>query len=394
MTGVPIRIIKHALNANSSVTPVSQKSRVFSLEKSQVVKHEVAEWLKAGIVKPVRYPTWISNPVLVKKVDGSSRMCIDFKNIISACPKDYYPLPEIDLKIESVMGFPLKFFLDAYKGYHQVQITEEDEEKTSFYTDQAEKSLPFFKTLKDITKENKGDYQLSEDTEISFQELKKMILNLLTLTTPLPKETLYIYLVASQEAILCKAETSGKLAKYSIELGAYDIMYEPHSVIKGQGIQHQWVRGRSGSYQPHEDRVHLCLAAQLSSSVNADSKLVANQINGNYESYTGRPLQANYVIREIHMEACSMQLKARLVVEKAIRQGYYWSTMHRDAREEIRKFDSYQIHSSVPKLPKTLMTLIMAPWTFFQWGIDVLGSLLEALDKVKFTIVAIDYFTK
>nr|GEV09835.1 reverse transcriptase domain-containing protein [Tanacetum cinerariifolium] len=89
-----------------------------------------------GIVRPVRYPTWISNPVLVKKADEIWRMCIDFKNINAACPKDYYPLPEIDSKIEAVMGFPLKCFLDAFKGYHQVQMAKEAEEKTSFYTDQ------------------------------------------------------------------------------------------------------------------------------------------------------------------------------------------------------------------------------------------------------------------
>ncbi|GKF55333.1 hypothetical protein Tco_0165673, partial [Tanacetum coccineum] len=136
MTGVPKRIIKHSLNANPSVKPISQKRRVFCSERSQVVTQKVAEWLKAGIVRPVKYPTWISNPILVKKGDGSWRMCIDFKNINAACPKDYYPLPEIDSKIESVMGFPLKCFLDAYKGYHQVQMAEEDEEKTAFYTDQ------------------------------------------------------------------------------------------------------------------------------------------------------------------------------------------------------------------------------------------------------------------
>ncbi|GJW36456.1 reverse transcriptase domain-containing protein [Tanacetum coccineum] len=50
-------------------------------------------------------------------VDGNWRMCIDFKNINLACPKDYYPLPVIDGKIESVMA-------------------EDDEEKTAFYTDQ------------------------------------------------------------------------------------------------------------------------------------------------------------------------------------------------------------------------------------------------------------------
>ncbi|GKA16283.1 reverse transcriptase domain-containing protein, partial [Tanacetum coccineum] len=104
------------------------------------------------------------------------------------------------------------------------------------------------------------------------------------------------------------------------------------------------------------------------------------------------PLQANYGIREIHMGAYSMHLKARSVVAKAIRQRYYWPTMHRDAREEICKCDSYQIHALIPKLPKTLMTSIMAPWPFLQWGMDVLGLLPVAPGKVKFVIVAVDYF--
>ncbi|GKF27590.1 reverse transcriptase domain-containing protein, partial [Tanacetum coccineum] len=43
-------------------------------EKSKVVTREVEEWVKARIVRPVKYPTWISNPVLVKKVDGTWRM--------------------------------------------------------------------------------------------------------------------------------------------------------------------------------------------------------------------------------------------------------------------------------------------------------------------------------
>ncbi|GKA18710.1 reverse transcriptase domain-containing protein [Tanacetum coccineum] len=104
-------------------------------EKAAVTK-EVTEWVKAGIVRPVKYPTYISNPVLVKKCDGSWRMCIDFKNLNSACPKDYYPLPNIDCKVEAVMGFKYKCFLDAYKGYHQIQMAKEDEEKTAFYTEQ------------------------------------------------------------------------------------------------------------------------------------------------------------------------------------------------------------------------------------------------------------------
>ena len=110
--------MEHRLNVNPSVEPVSQKRRVLASDRSRVVLAEVDEWVRAGIVRPVKYPTWISNPVLVKKCDGSWRMCVDFKNVNSACPKDYYPLPDIDWKIESVMGYKYKCFLYAYKGYH------------------------------------------------------------------------------------------------------------------------------------------------------------------------------------------------------------------------------------------------------------------------------------
>ncbi|GJU38378.1 reverse transcriptase domain-containing protein [Tanacetum coccineum] len=71
---------------------------------------------------------------MVKKHDDSWRMCVDFKDLNKACPKDGYPLPEIDWKVESLCGFPFKCFLDAYKGYHQIQMAKEDEEKTAFIT--------------------------------------------------------------------------------------------------------------------------------------------------------------------------------------------------------------------------------------------------------------------
>nr|GFC31526.1 reverse transcriptase domain-containing protein [Tanacetum cinerariifolium] len=47
------------------------------------------------------------------------------------------------------------------------------------------------------------------------------------------------------------------------------------------------------------------------------------------------PLQANYVIREIHMGSCGMHVGPRAIVRKAIRQGYYWPTMHEDAKREV-----------------------------------------------------------
>ncbi|GJV42798.1 reverse transcriptase domain-containing protein [Tanacetum coccineum] len=87
-------------------------------------------------MREVYYHDWLSNPVMVKKSDGSWRMCVDFTDLNKACPQDCYPLPEIDWKVESLCGYPFKCFLDAYKGYHQIQMAKDDEEKTAFHTSQ------------------------------------------------------------------------------------------------------------------------------------------------------------------------------------------------------------------------------------------------------------------
>ncbi|GKD80734.1 reverse transcriptase domain-containing protein [Tanacetum coccineum] len=87
-------------------------------------------------MREVYYHDWLSDPVMVKKHDGSWRMCLDFMDLNKACPQDCYPLPKINWKVESLYGYPFKCFLDAYKGYHQIQMTESDEEKTAFHTSQ------------------------------------------------------------------------------------------------------------------------------------------------------------------------------------------------------------------------------------------------------------------
>ncbi|GJZ57297.1 reverse transcriptase domain-containing protein [Tanacetum coccineum] len=136
MTGVPRQIAKHKLNVRKGCQPVRQKKRGQAAERNVAINDEVSKLVTAGIMREVHYHDWLSNPVMVKKSDNSWRMCVDFKDLNKACPKDGYPLPEIDWKVESLCGFPFKCFLDAYKGYHQIQMAEEDEEKTAFITNQ------------------------------------------------------------------------------------------------------------------------------------------------------------------------------------------------------------------------------------------------------------------
>jgi len=146
MTGVPRELAEHALNANPNIVPIRQKKRGMAQDRSKAACDQVNQMVEAGILREVKYQTWVANPVMVKKGDGSWRLCVDFKDINKACPKDNYPLPEIDWKVESLDGFRLKCFLDAYKGYHQISMKRIDEDKTAFHTDQGIfcfKKMPF-----------------------------------------------------------------------------------------------------------------------------------------------------------------------------------------------------------------------------------------------------------
>ncbi|GJX66956.1 reverse transcriptase domain-containing protein [Tanacetum coccineum] len=134
MTGVPRHIAEHRLNVREGCSLVRQKKRGQAADRNQAIQEEVRKLVEAGIMKEVHYHDWLSNPMMVKKHDDSWRMCIDFKDLNKACLKDGYSLPEIDWKVESLCGFPFKCFLDAYKGYHQIQMAKEDEEKTTFIT--------------------------------------------------------------------------------------------------------------------------------------------------------------------------------------------------------------------------------------------------------------------
>nr|GEV92974.1 reverse transcriptase domain-containing protein [Tanacetum cinerariifolium] len=109
---------------------------IFAPERAKAIQAEVQKLVEAGIMRKVYYHDWLSNPVMVKKHDGSWQMCVDFMDLNKAFPHDCYPLSKIDWKVESLYGYPFKCFLDAYKGYHHIQLAEADEKKTAFHTGQ------------------------------------------------------------------------------------------------------------------------------------------------------------------------------------------------------------------------------------------------------------------
>ena len=63
-------------------------------------------------------------------------MCVDFTNLNKASLKDSFPLPRIDQLVDSTVGHKLLSFMDAFSGYNQILMDEDDQEKISFITSQ------------------------------------------------------------------------------------------------------------------------------------------------------------------------------------------------------------------------------------------------------------------
>ena len=136
MPGINPTIMVHKLNVSPIFSPIRQKKRVFAQERDKAIAEEVRKLLKADFIREVYYPDWLANFVMVKKANGKWRMCVDFMDLNKACSKDSYPLPRIDILVDSTARHQLLSFMDSFSGYNQIKMEVADQEKTSFVTSQ------------------------------------------------------------------------------------------------------------------------------------------------------------------------------------------------------------------------------------------------------------------
>ena len=68
-------------------------------------------------------------------MDGKVRMCLDFRDLNKACPKDDFPLPHIDVLVDNTAGSALMSFMDGFSGYNQIKKAPKDMTKTTFITE-------------------------------------------------------------------------------------------------------------------------------------------------------------------------------------------------------------------------------------------------------------------
>ncbi|KAK8928830.1 hypothetical protein KSP39_PZI017964 [Platanthera zijinensis] len=398
------------------------KKRNFTPERQQAIEEEVTRLLRARFIRDVKYPLWVANVVMVKKANGSWRMCVDYSNLNQAFPKDSFPLPIIDQLVDATSGHELLSFMDAYSGYNQIKMNPTDEEHTTFRTDMGVYCytvMPFglknagatfqrlmHKVFKDMLGKImevyvddmlvEGEYKAKNGQLAQYLALAKSLL------TKIPSHQV-IHIPREQNT---RADALSKLATSS---ASYQSRRRRVEDVMTPNIQGPWevstIDGKVTSWmtpireylergQLPDDRIEARrLRIRAAAFAIIDGELYKQAFSGPYLKCLPAS-EADYALREVHGGVCGEHLGGKALACKILRQGFYWPTMKKDAAELVQNCKSCQLHANMPHQLPVALTALQGARPFAQWGIDILDPLPVASGQRKFIIMAINYFTK
>jgi len=124
------KIIQHHIDTGDH-RPIKQRPRLLPLSRKEEVQRMIEDMRRTDVIEESSSP-WASPIVLVKKKDGSTRFCVDYRKLNDVTRKDCYPLPRIDDTLDALSGNKWFTTLDLKSGYWQVEISPQDREKTAF----------------------------------------------------------------------------------------------------------------------------------------------------------------------------------------------------------------------------------------------------------------------
>ncbi|XP_050233217.1 uncharacterized protein LOC126681705 [Mercurialis annua] len=209
--GVDPKIISHKLNVDAKCKPVKQKKRTFSLEKQIAIRDEVEKLLKAGFIRKVDYPEWLANVVLIKKSNEECNTTFEeLKVYLSTPPVLGRPEP----------GEILYLYLSVNDETAAAVLVKEDKGlQTPVYY---------------LSRVLKGP-------EVAAEKLRRYF-------------EAHIIVVRTNQPLrkaLQRPEMSGRLVSWSVQLGGYDIRYEPRPALKAQVLA-DFIAETTASDQPEE----------------------------------------------------------------------------------------------------------------------------------------------
>ncbi|XP_072293407.1 uncharacterized protein [Eucyclogobius newberryi] len=125
-------LISHEIPLSDDI-PIRQRHRRISPSEYEVVKDHINQLLEAQVIRESSSP-YASPIALVRKKDGTLRLCVDYRQLNCRTRKDAFPLPRIEESLDSLTGARWFSTLDLASGYNQVPVSEKDRPKTAFCT--------------------------------------------------------------------------------------------------------------------------------------------------------------------------------------------------------------------------------------------------------------------
>ena len=124
--------MEHRLPIRPEFHYFQQSPRRMSKEVELKVNEEIEKLLKAKFIKPTSYVQWLANIVPMIKKNRKLRVCVDFRDLNVATPKDMYVMPIANMLVDTTAYKKLLSFMDGFSDYNQILIAVEDISKTAF----------------------------------------------------------------------------------------------------------------------------------------------------------------------------------------------------------------------------------------------------------------------
>ncbi|XP_052732384.1 uncharacterized protein LOC128196192 [Vigna angularis] len=127
----PQREMEFTIDLVTTAAPISVQPYRMSPAELAELKEQIEELIEKKFIRPSVSP-WGAPVLLVRKKDGSSRLCIDYRQLNKLTIKNKYPLPRIDDLLDQLHGAAVFSKIDLRSGYHQIKVKEDDIQKTAF----------------------------------------------------------------------------------------------------------------------------------------------------------------------------------------------------------------------------------------------------------------------
>ncbi|XP_070040038.1 uncharacterized protein [Nicotiana tomentosiformis] len=403
------------------------------------IKEEIMKQLRAYVVRSVRYTTWVENVEHVPKKDGKTKVCVDYRDLNKASPKDNFPLPNIHILIDNCAKHAIQTFVNCYAGYHQILMVEDDVEKTAFTTpwgtyyykvkpfglknagetymrvmttifhDMMHKKIKVY--VNDIIIKSKTQADHMRDLKMFFERLRRYDLKLNPAkcvfgfclgSSPVlysAGEKLRHYLLAYTTFLVSRMDplkyifqntmSTERLAKWEILLTEINIVYVTHIAIKAQALaDHLTENPVDDDYEPLS--AYFPDEEEYPEHSKGDKKSTIRQLAGGFfqngEILYKRTLdlnllrcidatEADQIMSEMHSGVCGPHMNGYVLAKKILRVGYYWLTMERDCFGFVHKCYQSQIHGDLIQSPSSELHSMSSPWPFIAWGMDAIWTI-------------------